>query len=162
MSMKKKKGFTLIELLVVIGIISILTGIVIVAVNPTRQLAQARNAARRNDILAILNAIFQYYIDNNGSWPSGLTSDAKVIGNATSAAECNIDCSKGDLGTINKGCTGQDFISALVPTYLSTRPSDPVNGTANTSYYAVKVEGGRVTVGACGAEAPATNISITR
>ncbi len=43
----KNKAFTLIELLIVIGIIAILAAAVIVAINPGRQFAQARDGYQK-------------------------------------------------------------------------------------------------------------------
>ncbi|OGJ65976.1 hypothetical protein A3F36_03135 [Candidatus Peribacteria bacterium RIFCSPHIGHO2_12_FULL_55_11] len=82
-------GFTLIELLLVIGIIGVLASIVIVAINPTRQLAQARNATRRMDTGEIMKALQQYQIKTR-SLPAGIDTTLKMIG--TDSSGCDVAC----------------------------------------------------------------------
>lgn len=77
----KKKGFTLLELLITIGIISILSGITIFAINPSKQFGQANNAARFSDVNSILSAVGQYTIKHRGALPTdpANTIDKQII-----------------------------------------------------------------------------------
>src|SRR4030042_864409 len=70
---KGQKGFTLIEILVVIGIIAILAAVVLIAINPAKQFAQARNSQRTSNVNAILNAIGQRMTDNKGVFEGRFT-----------------------------------------------------------------------------------------
>lgn len=143
--MKNNKGFTLLEILLVVAAIAILAGIVILAVNPSKQLADTRDAQRRADVNTILNAVYQYALDNDGNLPSSITTSDTEI------------CADG--GT----CTGLIDLSVLTTneTYLTGIPEDPQDSDANgTGYEISQSANGRVTVTAPDAEND--TISVTR
>src|SRR5579872_6652054 len=109
-----KKGFTLIEILVVIGIIAVLAAIVIIAINPARQFAQARNTQRTSNVEAILNAVGQRIADNKGLFRE------------PSDPLCTVNISSTTVQTI--ASSGIDLRPCLVPTYMSELPVDPSIG----------------------------------
>jgi prepilin-type N-terminal cleavage/methylation domain-containing protein len=78
----KRKGFTLIELLVVIGIIAILAGILLPAINHARRIAQFDG--QKADFQAISSALEQYRQDF-GDYPrNGLLPKWNTLPNGTS------------------------------------------------------------------------------
>ena len=98
MKNKNQKGFTLLEILLVVAAIAILAGIVIVAINPNKQLGDTRNAQRQSNVSTILDAVYQYSVDNNGVLPASITTSSKTICSTTGA-----DCVTGgfaDLGVL--------------------------------------------------------------
>lgn len=144
--LRKSEGFTLLEILLVVAAIAILAGIVIVAINPNKQLADTRNAQRRADVTTILNAVYQYSIDNNGTLPANITTTATAI---CQAAPCT---SLIDLSVLT---TNEKYITAI--------PHDPlISATTGTAGYTiVKSANNRVTVAAPSAENGVV-ISVTR
>lgn len=140
-----QKGFTLIEVILVVAIIAILAGIVILAINPAKQLADGRNSQRRADVNTILNAAYQYSVDNNGNIPAGITTTPQDVCKSSS-------------------CAGLLDLSVLTASgkYLVAIPSDPSTATANDSKYQIsKDANGRLVVSAPDAERSVT-ISVTR
>lgn len=142
----KKRGFTLLEILLVVAAIAILAGIVILAINPNKQLGDTRNAQRRVDVNTILNATYQYSIDNSGNLPGTITTTATAVCQAAP-------------------CTSLIDLSVLTASekYLTAIPRDPlISATTGTSGYTIiKSANGRVTVAAPSAEQSAV-ITVTR
>ena len=142
---KQNEGFTLIELLLVIAVIVALAVTVFVALNPTKRLADARDARRTADVDTILMAIQQYVADNRGSLPTGVTSTPKMLGTATTG------CTNTSNGC-NTGTACLDASSTLAA-YLKSIPLDPKVGTATGTFYSVEADANNmVTVKACAAE----------
>ncbi len=150
--MKNRKGFTLLEILLVVAAIGILAGIVILAINPTKQLGQTRDAQRQVDVNTILNAVYQYSIENGGI-PSAINQDTT----------CD-DTAANEVCTTSGTCTGITDLSVLTTSeeYLVAMPEDPSDATTNgTGYYIIKTGNSRVTVCAPSAE-QTTTIEVTR
>jgi prepilin-type N-terminal cleavage/methylation domain-containing protein len=105
-----ERGFTLIELLVVIAIIGLLSSVVLASLNTAR--VKARDARRMSD-LKQLNMAITLYFDTHNDWPCKTTS-------------CTGDVTY--LDTALGGSVYECLDTALVPTYMSSIPTDPVYG----------------------------------
>lgn len=142
---RNKKGFTLLEILLVVAALGILASIVILAINPGKQLAATRNANRRADVNTILTATYQYIIDN-GSIPASITVESTPI------------CL---TGVVDAACIDLAVLTNNQE-HLPEMPQDPQSTSeVDTGYNILKTANGRITVSAPAAENGAT-ISVTR
>ncbi len=170
-----RPGFTLIELLLVLGIIALLAAIVIVAINPTLQLAKVRNTQRQHDIGEILNAFTQYAIDHQGSFQNRTSPPvADCALPLAPAAPRKLCLSTATSSTCDFGLPGDGngcvLDAHLVPVYFVEIPTDPQDDTGGNedleSNYTAQLtnNGSRMKVYAPDTEIPPAEsiFSITR
>ncbi|HXV27060.1 MAG TPA: type II secretion system protein [Candidatus Paceibacterota bacterium] len=153
--MYPRKGFTMLELLLVVAAIGILAGLVITALNPGARVTETRNSRRRVDVNIILNAVYQFALDNNGALPSGIPTTSDCPGTAG-----NEICRTGA-----SSCSGLLALTELTDDdrYLVELPVDPsaASGSDGTGYRISRSSTGRVTV--CAPEAEDGEvITVTR
>ncbi len=155
--MKKRSGFTLLELLIVIAIIAILAGIIYVAVDPARRLAEAQNAERWSSVNSILNAVLRYTVDQKGTFPAALTAVSTgtyVIGAGGTCAACTATTTPSDCMNLS---------TSLVPDYIADMPYDSQSGSADdTRYWVYRSSSGRIAVGACEPESIAGTAPVIK
>lgn len=146
-------GFTLLEVLMVIGILAILAGVVLVAINPARQFKIARDAQRNSNISTILNAVGQNMTDHGGVFTcEGVITDIPSVVTDISPEDGHFD-----------------IAPCLVPDYISTLPFDPLKEGAGyidetdyfTGYRIQSDPEGRISVSAV-SEVTGTDLVVTR
>lgn len=106
LSRESTKGFTLVELLIVIAVIGILATVLIVALNPAKQLQKGRDIQRKTGLKAVQNALEAYYADN-GSYPPN-------------------DCFSGSTGSCWRlGINASTILGLQGANYIKALPNDP-------------------------------------
>lgn len=150
---RKHGGFTLIELLLVIGIIAILAGIVIVAINPTEALAKVRDGKRQSELATLLKAIRS--VEAQAATPNfGPVKTVSVSLPDASATCANLALPPLPAGWAYrcaalaslKNTDGTGWLPVNFDSYQSAGvgelPLDPVNTLADGLYYTYVYDGG--------------------
>lgn len=107
------------ELLLAMSVLGVLTSVVIIALNPSKQLADAGNGKRKTMVRAQENAVMQYIVAN---------SAMPVTGIPTTEAAAKPIC----RGAADPSCI---VLSNIAPTYLVSLPVDSLEtGTVVTGY----------------------------
>ncbi|HNZ83916.1 MAG TPA: hypothetical protein PLA41_00890 [Candidatus Pacearchaeota archaeon] len=129
------KGIGVLEILLGLSAFVILAAIIVLAMSPTRQLSDARNAQRFADLNSIVNAIYKYALDNGGRLPDNIPEQATEICAGSLCSASLIDLSS---------LVGED-------NYLMRMPIDP-KAKGEGSGYKIEKEGDKIIISAPNAE----------
>lgn len=144
----RRRRFSLVELLLVVSGIAIFAAVIMVTVDPNKKLSNARDAQRLEDVQTILNAVYQYSIENQGVLPATIPTIPTDI----CRSGVNVDCETDRLVNLNM----------LTGSYLLALPADPKFATKTSTHYTIVKTDQRVTVAAPGTEEAASIIQVTR
>ena len=149
------------KIFLIFVIIFILVGVTLIVIGLKNNFKESRNNKRITDVALILNTVYQYYINNDGSLPLAIQEDENCL----------------DPNTIVEICKkGYDTLICLenqkIPMpniidsgeYIDNWPVDPTGENEfGIGYNIIKSNNGRITVCAPYAEGiNIINISITR
>lgn len=129
-----KKGYTVFELLLVLVVIALLVLYMILRFQYINLLPLTRNSERKSEVQELMNALYQYDIDNK-EFPKGIEEYPKDI--------CRLH--------VEKDCQGLLYLQDLVndQRYLVSLPIDPsVNQGITTGYQIQRTAEGRIIVSA--------------
>ncbi len=146
MTTNNESSFTLVELLIVIAIIGILSAVVVVIINPSQLLLQARDSRRIEEIANINKAILLYITDDNHALGStntvyvsipDTTSTCANLGLPTLPSGWSYHCvSTTTLRNIDgTGWIPINFNLISHGSRISILPIDPVNTASSQNYY---------------------------
>ncbi len=141
---REQKGFTLLEILLVIAAIGILAAIVLIAINPNRQINQARRAAINSEKNALEKAIQQANIDT-GTYPTVIDGVQRRICSNTVSTDCiNITADivpnyiaaipTGGTYTVARGNDGRVYVNPTETAATLTCPTGYIRVPGNSLY----------------------------
>lgn len=145
--MKTEKGFTLLELLIVVGILSLLTAVAVIILDPPELLARARDGKRMTDLENLQNAIDLYLATATSTDVSaGISGDVAYVSAQNALCSFNgvvnspgpiyggsIWCQENTSRNIDgSGWVATDFRKTTGGSPFAVLPIDPTN---NTVYY---------------------------
>jgi len=143
-----RQSFTLIEILVTVALIAVLAVAVILSLNPSELIKQARDSQRMTDINNLTRAINLYIGDTGGSGFYGTSSVVYVSIPDTTSTCANLGLPPLSSGwsykcasssTLQKtdgtGWIPIDFRKQSFGKTLSKLPIDPINQTSTGNYY---------------------------
>lgn len=121
---------------ILIALVAILCyGLYFFGLNPAKKMAEIRNSQRRNDVVNILNVVYQYTQEHEGKVPEVITANPTEI------------CRTGGVTCQNLIDLGEIFSSEIK--IISAVPVDPRENNKNSSGYQIsKLANGRISVSA--------------